>query len=157
MTTDGATAGDELQSQVAGFSKRTRQREAILRSLTEQAGFVSAQTLHTRLRTSGERIGLSTVYRTLHALAGAGLVDVVRDAPPPASSGQLFRARPTNGHQHYLVCRSCGHSVTITSPAVERWAIGIGREHDFTDVHHVIELTGQCADCRSDGRRVATG
>jgi Fur family ferric uptake transcriptional regulator len=157
MTTGDATAGDRPQSQVAGFSKGTRQREAILRSLTEHAGFVSAQTLHIRLRTSGERIGLTTVYRTLHALAEAGLVDVVRGAPPPASSGQLFRARPGDGHQHYLVCRSCGHSVTITSSAVERWATGIGRDHDFTDVHHVIELTGQCADCRSDGRRVAAG
>jgi Fur family transcriptional regulator, ferric uptake regulator len=152
MTADGAKTGDRLHSKVAGFSHRTRQREAILQSLTDHPGFVSAQTLHTRLRAGGEHIGLSTVYRTLHALARAGLVDVVRDAPPPATGGQLFRARPSDGHQHYLVCRDCGHSVTITSPTVESWATGIGHDHDFTDVHHVIELTGLCADCRSTGQ-----
>jgi Fur family ferric uptake transcriptional regulator len=155
MTTDGVNAGDRLQA--AGFSKRTRQREAILRSLSEHAGFVSAQTLYTRLRTGGERIGLTTVYRTLHALAEAGVVDVVRESASAGGSGQLFRARPADGHQHYLVCRSCGHSMTITSPAVERWAIGIGHEHDFTDVHHVIELAGLCADCRSNGRSAPAG
>ena len=146
------TDQNHLPSKMAGFNKRTRQRQAVLRSLTEHPGFVSAQTLHDRLRTSGERIGLTTVYRTLRALADAGLVDVVREAPPPATSGQLFRARPTSGHQHYLICRLCGHSVTITSHAVETWADDVGHRHDFTDVHHTIELSGVCGDCRSNDR-----
>lgn len=156
MTGDHSAQGP-AGDKPAGFRKRTRQREAILRSLTEHPGFVSAQTLHTRLLTSGERIGLTTVYRTLHALAKAGLVDIVREAPPPATSGQLFRARPADGHQHYLVCRSCGHNVTITSPAIEDWATDIAHRWEFTDVHHVIELTGLCADCRTAGRQTAAG
>jgi Fur family transcriptional regulator, ferric uptake regulator len=155
VTSDDVTTGGPRQDRVAGFSNRTWQREAILRSLTEHPGFVSAQTLHTRLRTAGERLGLTTVYRTLRALAEAGLVDVVRETPPPAASGQLFRARSTGGHQHYLVCRHCAHSVTITTPAVEQWATGVGHDHDFTDVHHVIELTGICKTCRDAGQQTA--
>jgi Fe2+ or Zn2+ uptake regulation protein len=72
MTTDNARTRALPQSQVAAFNHLTRQREAILRALSDHPGFVSAQTLHIRLCTDGGRIGLSTVYRNLRALARAG-------------------------------------------------------------------------------------
>jgi Fur family transcriptional regulator, ferric uptake regulator len=128
----------------AGFARQTRQRRAVLGCLARQAGFVTAQDLHARLHAAGERIGLATVYRTLRALATAGLADTARD---PAD-GQLFRIRPRRrGHQHYLICRHCRRSITVTSPAVERWAAALGRRHGFTGVQHVIEVTGVCATC----------
>jgi Fur family ferric uptake transcriptional regulator len=122
----------------AGLGKQTRQRRAVLRSLARSPGFVTAQALHARLVADGEQIGLSTVYRALHALSRAGLLDTARDP----SGGQLFRIRPGRGqgsHQHYLLCRSCRRSVTVTSAAVECWASAIGRRHGFTDV---------CGTCR---------
>ena len=108
-------------------------------------GFVTAQVLHARLLAAGDRIGLATVYRTLHALAGAGLLDSARDP----GGGQLFRLRPARSHQHYLICRNCRRSIIVTSAAVERWASAAGRRHGFTEVQHVIELTGVCATCRT--------
>jgi Fur family transcriptional regulator, ferric uptake regulator len=129
-----------------GFARQTRQRRAVLRRLASHPGFVTAQALHAELLAAGERVGLATVYRTLHALTAAGLADTARD---PAD-GQLFRIRPRRGqrsHQHYLICRICRRSVTVTSPAVERWASALGRRHGFTDVRHVIEVTGVCAAC----------
>jgi Fur family ferric uptake transcriptional regulator len=134
--------------QAAGFARQTRQRQAVLRSLASLPGFVTAQALHARLAAAGEHVGLATVYRTLHALAAAGLADTARD---PAD-GQLFRIRPgrgTRSHQHYLICRNCRRSVTVTSAAVERWASSLGRRHGFTQVRHVIEVTGICATCAS--------
>jgi Fur family ferric uptake transcriptional regulator len=129
----------------SGFCRQTRQRRAVLRCLAADPGFVTAQALHARLLAAGERIGLTTVYRTLHALAGAGLLD---SAPDPAR-GQLFRLRPARGHQHYLICRDCRRSIIVTSAAVEGWASAVGRSHGFTQVQHVIELTGVCATCRT--------
>lgn len=128
-----------------GFSRQTRQRRAVLRGLAAHPGFVTAQTLHARLVAAGEQIGLVTVYRTLHTLAGAGLLDTARDP----SEGQLFRVRPAHSHQHYLICRDCRCSVPVTSASVERWASAQGHRHGFTDVQHVIELSGICAACRS--------
>lgn len=145
MTEDRATTGNRRANKVPGFDKQTRQRDAVLRSLNDHTGFISAQALYSRLRTSGEPIGLSTVYRVLHALADVGLVDILRASS--ATSGQLFRLRPTDGHQHYLICRRCDHSVTISSTTIEQWVTDVGLKHDFTDVHHVIELSGVCADC----------
>jgi Fur family transcriptional regulator, ferric uptake regulator len=85
-------------------------------------------------------------------VAAAGLADTARD---PAA-GQLFRFRPgQRGHQHYLICRRCRRSVTVTSAAVERWASALGRDHGFTDIQHVIEFTGLCGTCQIHASRRA--
>ena len=124
--------------------RSTRQRRAVLAALAEDPDFTSAQALHQRLLEHGESIGLTTVYRTLHALASAGLVDTVREG----AGQQRFRARPTAEHQHYLVCRQCGNNQPVTSTAVERWARSVARDLDFAEVEHVIELSGICANCQ---------
>ncbi len=123
----------------------------MLAALAEDPDFTSAQALHQRLLERGERIGLTTVYRTLHTLAAAGLVDAVREG----AGQQRFRARPTPEHQHYLVCRRCGNNQPVTSTAVERWARTVAKDLDFAEVEHVIELTGICARCRQQQRDAA--
>jgi Fur family transcriptional regulator, ferric uptake regulator len=122
--------------------RNTRQRGAVSALLSEQDGFHSAQTLHAMLRDRGERIGLTTVYRTLQALADAGELDVMR----PPSGEHLYR-RCGHGHHHHLVCRSCGATVEVDGPAVERWTDRIAAEHGFTDVSHTLEIFGTCRAC----------
>ena len=58
--------------------RATRQRAAVSGLLDRVADFRSAQEIHEELRRVGEGIGLTTVYRTLQALADAGEVDVLR-------------------------------------------------------------------------------
>ena len=53
--------------QTATAARNTRQRSAVSALLGEVAGFHSAQELHAMLRDRGERVGLTTVYRTLQA------------------------------------------------------------------------------------------
>jgi Fur family ferric uptake transcriptional regulator len=120
-----------------------------MHALSEPPGFVSAQELHARMLLAGQRVGLNTVYRALNTFADRGWVDVVRRP----SGEQLFRRRPGPRHAHYLLCRGCGHSVAVTSELVEHWAGTVGDEHGFTDVEHVIELTGLCAHCGDGGAR----
>lgn len=72
-------AGRAQSSEVQLIGRRTLRRASVLSTLIASADFTSAQTLHARLRSTGERVGLSTVYRTLAALADAGRADVVRD------------------------------------------------------------------------------
>jgi len=45
--------------------RNTRQRSAVSAVLNDVEGFNSAQDLHALLRERGERVGLTTVYRTL--------------------------------------------------------------------------------------------
>lgn len=124
--------------------KTTRQRAAIARALTEATGFRSAQELHEELRVRGGKIGLATVYRNLQAMAERGEVDSLRRE----DGESVYRRCDTEGHHHHLVCRSCGYSVEVDNAVVERWTESIGRQHDFKDLTHDVEIFGICSLCR---------
>ncbi|MGW0840712.1 Fur family transcriptional regulator [Streptomyces sp. NPDC002787] len=125
-------------------SRTTRQRAAVAERLTSCQDFVSAQELHTLLTANGIRIGLTTVYRALRDLEAAGGVDVIRDD----SGERLYRQRLADGHQHYLICRACGHSRPVDSEVVEEWADRVTADTGFAAVEHTVELSGICADCQ---------
>ncbi|MFI2712853.1 Fur family transcriptional regulator [Micromonospora sp. NPDC018662] len=127
----------------AGTPRTTRQRSAVSALLDEVEGFHSAQDLHAMLRRRGDRIGLTTVYRTLQVLADAGEIDVMR----PPGGEHLYRRCSDDGHHHHLVCRGCGRTVEVAGPAVEKWADRISAEHGFTEVSHTLEIFGTCPAC----------
>ncbi|GIJ21031.1 Fur family transcriptional regulator [Micromonospora lutea] len=122
--------------------RNTRQRTAVSALLAELEGFHSAQELHAMLRDRGERVGLTTVYRTLQGLADAGEIDVMR----PPGGEHLYR-RCSEGHHHHLVCRACGRTVEVAGPTVETWADRVAAQHGFTDVSHTLEIFGTCPTC----------
>lgn len=127
--------------------RSTRQFQAVLAELAESEDFRSAQSIHTSLRTSGATVGLATIYRALQSLVDSGRADVLR-----TSSGESVYRACGQTHHHHLVCRTCGKTVEVRGPAVERWADQMADKHGFTDVSHTVELFGRCAACqeRSD-------
>jgi len=127
--------------------RETRQRAAVRAALDQVDEFRSAQDLHDLIRRDGTRVGLTTVYRTLQALADAGEVDVLRTADGEA----VYRRCGRQQHHHHLVCRSCGRTLEVDGPAVERWADDVAREHGFTDVDHTMEIVGTCPACVRSG------
>ena len=126
----------------AAALRNTRQRSAVSALLGEVGGFHSAQDLHAMLRERGERVGLTTVYRTLQGLADAGEIDVMR----PPGGEHLYR-RCNAGHHHHLVCRVCGGTVEVEGPAVESWAEKIAAQHGYADISHTVEIFGTCPAC----------
>jgi Fur family transcriptional regulator, ferric uptake regulator len=128
--------------------RNTRQRTAVSALLADTEGFHSAQELHAMLRDRGERVGLTTVYRTLQGLADAGEIDVMR----PPGGEHLYR-RCSQGHHHHLVCRSCGTTVEVEGPAVENWAERIAARHGYADVSHTMEIFGTCPACARKRKR----
>jgi Fur family transcriptional regulator, ferric uptake regulator len=120
----------------------TRQRRAVVGCLDAFDDFRSAQEIHAELREHGERVGLATVYRTLQALADNGEVDLLR-----GEDGEARYRRCSGSHHHHLVCRTCGRTVEVEGPAVERWAGNVARDHGFRDVSHTLELFGTCSSC----------
>lgn len=123
-------------------TRPTRQRRAVAAALRSSEEFRSAQEIHDALRHDGENVGLSTVYRTLQALADSGEVDTLR-----TDDGEALYRRCSTGHHHHLVCRVCGRTVEVEGPAVERWAAGVATQHGFADVSHSVEVFGTCPDC----------
>ncbi|MEZ5097492.1 MAG: Fur family transcriptional regulator [Nocardioides sp.] len=121
----------------------TRQRRAVAGVLDDVRDFRTAQEIHELLARRREPVGLATVYRTLQLLAEAGEVDVLR-----TEDGESAYRRCSGSHHHHLVCRSCGATIEVEGPTVERWATAVAAEHGFSDVSHDLEIFGTCPRCR---------
>ncbi|RNL64968.1 transcriptional repressor [Nocardioides marmoriginsengisoli] len=120
----------------------TRQRRAVVAALEESGEFRSAQEIHEVLRSGGDNVGLSTVYRALQAMADAGEIDMLR-----SEAGEAVYRRCSGSHHHHLVCRSCGRTVEVEGPAVERWTNAVAAEHGYTEISHTLEIFGTCSSC----------
>ena len=122
-------------------------REDIRHSLGRGQGFRTAQQLFAQMRSSGSRIGLATIYRTVQSMADEGEVDVLR-----TDAGEVaYRRCSSDTHHHHLVCRECGTTVEIAARSVEQWAGRVAAEHEFDEVQHVLEIFGRCPACRDAG------
>ena len=124
--------------------RATPQRQAVLDVLEGIDDFRSAQEVHELLAAEGSSVGLATVYRTLALYADHGLVDVLR-----REDGEAIYRRCSDTHHHHLVCRSCGATVEVEGPAVERWTSAIAAAHGFSDLSHTLEIVGTCEECRA--------
>lgn len=139
---DGAEPRVDAALRKAGL-RATRQRRAVLEALHERGDAVTAQQLHRDLIAAGEGVGLSTIYRTLTALADAGDLDTFSQ-----DGEQAFRLCGER-HHHHLVCERCGAVAELTDAAVERWVGEVGRRHGFEVTGHRVDLFGRCRRCRS--------
>jgi len=132
------TADEALRD--AGL-RTTRQRLTVLEALRGRDDAVTAQDLHAQLRAAKELVGLTTVYRTLTALADAGFLDTfARDGE------QAFRLC-SDTHHHHLVCEVCGRVEELEADSVEEWVAGIAARRGFTVTGHRADIFGICATC----------
>ncbi len=122
----------------------TAQRVTIAAELLREHDDVTAQELHARLQSRGERLGLATVYRTLGLLAGAGAVDTL-----PHHPGELCYRWCGDEHHHHLVCSECHRVVEVGGCTLDEWLAGLSREHGFVATGHRLEVAGLCAGCRA--------
>jgi Fur family transcriptional regulator, ferric uptake regulator len=140
MTSTDAHGGGGTQTQQR---RPTRQRRAVAAALAGFDDFRSAQEIHDLISRQGDSVGLATVYRTLSALADAGEVDMLRN-----EDGEAIWRSCSDTHHHHLVCRSCGATIEVEGPAVERWTGAIAAEHGYADISHTLEIFGTCPACR---------
>ena len=136
------TSTEPLGSTGTSAGRPTRQRRAIDAVMDTFDDFRSAQEIHALLSERGEHVGLSTVYRALQALADSGEIDSLR-----TESGESIYRRCSATHHHHLVCRSCGATVEVEGPAVEKWTRSVAAAHGYSDVSHTLEIFGTCGSC----------
>lgn len=120
----------------------TSQRLQVLAAMRGRHRDATAQQLHHELVAGGSTLGLATVYRTLNALADAGVLDRMQHG-----ASTCFRSCQP-GHHHHLVCEQCHTVVELHECRVGPWVSSIGAEHGFTSVRHTLELTGLCGTCQ---------
>lgn len=120
-------------------------RRAVVDLLGHQGCCLSAQEIHDRLRATGPRVGIASVYRALEGLDGLGLVQRVDLGD---GSARFEPALAGGDHHHHLVCDDCGKVEPFEDPtleaAIERVADGRG----YAVAAHDVVLRGACEDCR---------
>lgn len=125
-----------------GGLRVTRQRRAVAAVIERSVGFTSARQVYELLAEEGASVGLATVYRCLHALDKAGVIDSIR-----SEAGEMLYRRHCADCDAHLVCRRCGRTVDIGSQVIEHWVRGVIDNHGFSDVAYTFELFGTCPDC----------
>jgi len=124
-------------------ARNPRQRRIIKATMEELGDFISAQDLHLTLANRKEQVSLATTYRVLQSLANAGELDSVKGV----EGETLYRHCRVKDHHHHLLCRRCGTAIELEAPALEDWALAMGKQHGFSELEHVVEVTGYCPDC----------
>ncbi|CAN5630534.1 MAG: transcriptional repressor [Actinomycetota bacterium] len=120
----------------------TPQRAFIWQALASSDDHFTAEELWERVRAVLPGLEISTVYRSLEALAGAGLVVESRVGEGP----RIFEARSAP-HPH-LVCEKCGRISHLDSAAGGRILGALEAESEGFETHELhIFATGVCADC----------
>lgn len=119
-------------------------RTAVIDALGSEQCCLTAQEIHDRVRERRPRIGIASVYRTLDALVGLGLVHRL----DLRSDGAHYEpATSTGDHHHHVVCGDCGRVEPFTDDRLER-AIGkASTEAPFHIDAHEIVLRGVCETC----------
>ncbi|MBI1823900.1 MAG: transcriptional repressor [Nitrospirae bacterium] len=123
--------------------KLTRQRQVILDTFLTLPRHVSAEELYEASTRKNRSIGLATVYRTLHLLCQAGIVQ-----EREFGDGQArYEIVSNHSHHDHLVCLSCGRIIEFENMDIENLQEQVAKEHSFIIQRHKLELYGYCKTC----------
>ncbi len=128
----------------AGF-RRTAPRRALADLITAQDGHFTAADLVALARTSRLGVGRATVFRTLEALEGLGLVERI-DLP----SGEHAYVACERSHHHHVVCSRCGRTSEIDDAGLKAVVHQIARRTGYRVDEHRLELFGLCPACLAE-------
>jgi len=113
----------------------TRQREALLRVLTEAEDHPDATELHRRARGLDGSVSLATVYRTLSVLEREGVVQ----RHSFESGGARFEVADQAHHDH-IVDLDSGDIIEFRNDRIEELQRQIAAEMGYEIIHHRLEL-----------------
>src|SRR4030066_376712 len=90
-------------------------------------------------------LGLVSVYRTLEKLEHLGLIQRVHQK----EKCHGYIAAP-NGHEHILVCRSCGRVSFFQGDDLNSLVNGVEEKFGYQIHEHWLQLGGICEDCQHE-------
>ena len=131
---------DELKN--AGL-KATLPRLKVL-SLFENSveRHLSAEDVYRMLLTSGEDVGLATVYRVLTQFEQAGIL--IRSN---FESGKAVYELNEGQHHDHFICTSCGKVEEFYDPEIEKRQQTVAKAKGWVVHDHTMAVYGQCASC----------
>ena len=120
-------------------------RRTVVDYLEDQGCCLSAQETHDRIRGTGARVGIASVYRVLDLLAAQGLLTRVDLGDGIA---RFEPVHPDGHHHHHLVCGDCGKVEPFADERLERELDRVASRLGYAMDGHEVVLRGACDDCR---------
>ena len=122
--------------------KNTPQRGLVWQVLVEAEDHPSVEEIRERLLERGNRIGLTTIYRTLKMLLDSGMIRQVR-------LGGVTRYEPLINQPNHIhfVCNRCGRTDEFPSRRIERLIREETDKHDFQPLYSRYAIFGLCCQC----------
>ena len=116
--------------------KITHPRKRIFEVLEHKSTkHMTADDIHRALLTSGEDIGLATVYRVLHQFETAGLV-----VKHNFEGGQAYYELDSGQHHDHMVCVETGKVIEFVSEEIESIQEKIDDARGYTIEDHSLVL-----------------
>jgi Fur family ferric uptake transcriptional regulator len=124
--------------------KNTRQRDVIATAVYEAEGHLNVEEIYQRVQEVDDRIGYSTVYRTLRLLRESGLVAERHFG----DGGARYEVAHEGEHHDHLICTACGKIVEFEDDQIEARQEELASRHGFTIESHKHEIYGLCTSCQ---------
>ena len=121
----------------------TAARQAILQTLVDSGGHITADELAARLQANASGVGRMTVYRTLELLSELSLI-----RPIFQGTGAAHYVLMDDGHHHHLICSVCHKVFEFEDCVLEEIEKLICSRHGFQVQSHLLELYGRCPNCQ---------
>jgi Fe2+ or Zn2+ uptake regulation protein len=126
--------------------RTTPQRALILRVLQQAGAHLDAQGIWQRARLQEESINLATVYRSLNALLGVGLIR--HSFLDEGQKRAYFEAVDKPEHFHFA-CMNCGKVIELNAGQVILARSEIEQGCGCQVLNIYLKLEGYCSDCLS--------
>ena len=121
----------------------TSPRRAVVEALANSQQALNAAEIYDIAREQYPSLGLVSVYRTLEKLEELELIQRVHH---PVGC-QAFIAGFT-GHQHLLICQSCGRTQFFEGDNLELLFKRVALHSGYQISEHWLQLFGFCVDCQ---------
>ncbi len=121
----------------------TKARRAVVQTVARSTRALTPVEVYDSARKHYRALGLVSVYRTLEKLEELHLVQRVHQP----QGCQAFIAAG-QGHQHLLLCQSCGRVTFFEGDDLKALIAAISNKTGYRIREHWLQLFGLCADCR---------
>jgi Fur family transcriptional regulator, ferric uptake regulator len=123
----------------------TKARGAVVDAVAQSNHALTPVEVYDLARKKYPALGLVTVYRTLEKLEELHLVQRVHQ--PLGCQAFISACR---GHQHLLLCQSCGQVAFFEGDDLEPLIESISQKTGYEIKMHWLQLFGLCENCRSN-------
>ena len=121
----------------------TGARNAVVETVADAEQALTPLEVFDLARRKYAALGLVTVYRTLEKLEELKLVQRVHQ---PAGCQAFIAA--SKGHQHLLLCQSCGQAIYIDGDDLDPLIDKLSRQTGFRIDEHWLQFFGLCMNCK---------